>query len=504
MIKHEFQQLPMAKIAFGNRFRKDYGDIDELKSDIKTHGLLQPIGVMKKKTGKADYVVCYGGRRFLACRDLDFKTIPAMVYETMPEHLFRTLELLENVSRKEMSWQEEVLLTKRIHDLQVSQLGTAVPGVEDSGWGKEDTARLMGKSRTSVTLDIEAASVLEENPDLLEDCRNKSEVYRRIKRIKKAVIQQEQVKRLPETASSKAIESQYILGDFFEGVKSIPDASIDLIECDPPYGVEFSGGNVTKEEIENLRIETKESGQLYSEFLPKVIKECARVLKPAGWLIMWTPVYSEPLESKGIPTMGFFRVLMTEAGLKVCRIPGVWTKQRLSGSDSAGLSRNPSRVLASAYEPFYYATKMNGVITRQGRSNVFSYPTLPAAHKCHPTERPIELIQDVLLTFGDIGNKVLIPFLGSGNTILAAANIGMMAFGWELNNQYKPAFQKKVRGTEPGQYRSYNEPKPPRDKKLKAKITADLESAKTSVDVEKRAEKQWLNVLSKRAKEQSK
>ena len=83
--------------------------------------------------------------------------------------------------------------------------------------------------------------------------------------------------------------------------------------------------------------------------------------------------------------------------------------------------------------------------------------THPSNKKIHPTERPVEMVQEVIQTFGWEGCRVMIPFLGSGNTLLAASNLGMSAFGYDLSEEYKNAYIVRVNEARPGSYKSYRE-----------------------------------------------
>jgi site-specific DNA-methyltransferase (adenine-specific) len=66
------------------------------------------------------------------------------------------------------------------------------------------------------------------------------------------------------------------------------------------------------------------------------------------------------------------------------------------------------------------------------------------ADKKHPTERPIPLIKEIMETFVGPGSKVLVPFLGSGNTLIAAHRNSCYGEGFELTQSYKEAFIVKV------------------------------------------------------------
>ena len=66
------------------------------------------------------------------------------------------------------------------------------------------------------------------------------------------------------------------------------------------------------------------------------------------------------------------------------------------------------------------------------------------------------MIEEVLKTFCAPGQRVLVPFLGSGNTLLAAANYGMTGFGFDLSEEYRNSFMAKVQHGEPNNYQSYS------------------------------------------------
>lgn len=73
--------------------RKRVGDLTDLKRSIESVGLLQPILVRPVEKG---YEVVVGQRRYLACKELGFKEIPAVIKELADREALE-LSLIENV-----------------------------------------------------------------------------------------------------------------------------------------------------------------------------------------------------------------------------------------------------------------------------------------------------------------------------------------------------------------------------------------------------------------------
>jgi site-specific DNA-methyltransferase (adenine-specific) len=118
---------------------------------------------------------------------------------------------------------------------------------------------------------------------------------------------------------------------------------------------------------------------------------------------------------------------------------GIWTK-------TIGQNKHPQTKLSNAYEMFFYAYKGQPALNKAGRSNVFNYSPIPPNQKTHPTERPVDLTTEIYDTFAFPGSRILIPFLGSGNGLISAHNLGMSAVGFELTKACKDSFIVKVHG----------------------------------------------------------
>lgn len=72
-----------------------------------------------------------------------------------------------------------------------------------------------------------------------------------------------------------------------------------------------------------------------------------------------------------------------------------------------------------------------------GRRNVFIYPTNGSTREgTHPTEKPLPLMQELVMLFADPGDLIADPFMGSGTTGVAAVMGGRRFVGIEVSERY--------------------------------------------------------------------
>lgn len=78
-----------------------------------------------------------------------------------------------------------------------------------------------------------------------------------------------------------------------------------------------------------------------------------------------------------------------------------------------------------------------------GTSNVFTYPNV-LGNKLHPTEKPVELMRDLIINSTNEGDIVLDPFMGSGSTCLACKQTGREYVGIEIEQKYYDIAVKRL------------------------------------------------------------
>jgi len=427
--------IPTSSIIVSDRVREIMGDLDALELNMKESGLIAPLAVKDNQDGT--FRLLAGERRFTILQRNNILEVPARIYEQeLTELEMKIIEKSENFFRKDMEYYELDKLTLEIHTMQQSLHGVKAPGPGHEGWSTEDTGDMIGGvSKATVSQAIKRAELREVCPELFDGCKTAADATNVIKKMDEALIKQVIAKNLESKTDNKTLiqlSKSFILKDFFVGVKEIPAGVFHLVEIDPPYAIDLSKQKKKDGESQYTLSDYNEiPSESYQEFLSKVFKESYRVMADHSWLICWfapepwfDTVYQE----------------LNKAGFSTTRMCGIWTKS------VPGQNINPSIRLANSYEMFFYAWKGQPALNKAGHGNDFHYSPIPAQQKTHPTERPIELTNEIYETFAFPGSRVLIPFLGSGNGLISANSLGMSAIGFEIGKGYKDSFLVKVHG----------------------------------------------------------
>lgn len=68
--------------------------------------------------------------------------------------------------------------------------------------------------------------------------------------------------------------------------------------------------------------------------------------------------------------------------------------------------------------------------------NCFDWVRDTTTPRVHPTQKPVPLLERLIELFTDKGDVVIDPCAGSGTTLLAAANMGRRAYGFEIKKKF--------------------------------------------------------------------
>ncbi len=215
----------------------------------------------------------------------------------------------------------------------------------------------------------------------------------------------------------------------------LPDNSVHLMVTSPPY-------NVGKEYDEDLTLEE------YRAFLRRVWGEVYRVLVPGGRAcINVANLGRRPY----IPLHAFVIEDMMDVGF-LMRGEIIWNKGASASASTAWGSwksaSNPT--LRDIHEYILVFSKLTfrrpnpskreSTITREEflefTKSVWSFPAVKARHVGHPAPFPEELPYRCIQLYTFRGEVVLDPFMGSGQTALAALRTDRHFVGYEINPEY--------------------------------------------------------------------
>jgi site-specific DNA-methyltransferase (adenine-specific) len=76
--------------------------------------------------------------------------------------------------------------------------------------------------------------------------------------------------------------------------------------------------------------------------------------------------------------------------------------------------------------------------------NCMDWPRDNESEKLHPTQKPVQLLEQLIEIFTDEGDVVIDPCAGSGSTLIAADNKGRKSYGFEIKKNFHRAASKWI------------------------------------------------------------
>lgn len=91
---------------------------------------------------------------------------------------------------------------------------------------------------------------------------------------------------------------------------------------------------------------------------------------------------------------------------------------------------------------FKFKSKFNLKGDKKYKSNVLEYPK--SYNHYHPTEKPVPLLKDLILTYSDVGDTILDFTMGSGSTGVACRETNRNFIGIELEPKYYEIAEQRI------------------------------------------------------------
>jgi len=238
-------------------------------------------------------------------------------------------------------------------------------------------------------------------------------------------------------------------GDCIEAMRSLPDASIDMIFADPPYNLQL-GGDLSRPDGSHVDAVTDHWDQFdsfaaYDKFSREWLTEARRLLKPNGSLWVIGSYHNIFRLGAMLQDMGFW--ILNDI---------VWRKSNPMPNFKGTRFTNAHETLiwCSMGERAKYTFNYRAMKTLNDELQMRSDWVLPicsgqerlkkGGHKVHPTQKPEALLYRVMLATTNKGDVVLDPFFGTGTTGAVAKRLGREWIGCERESAYREAALERI------------------------------------------------------------
>lgn len=228
--------------------------------------------------------------------------------------------------------------------------------------------------------------------------------------------------------------------DAFDGMKQLPDASVDMVLTDPPYGTTCNKWDTP------IDLET-------------FWREIKRVIKPRAATLLFSQMPFSAYAVMSNPKMFRYEWICEKANatgfLNARRMPmkchenvlvfydklPVYNPQMIDGEP---YTRGQSGY-SSNYGRYFHEKKRNYSGKRFPRDVLRASWRSAYGKTLHPTQKPVSLCEYFIETYSNAGGLILDPFMGSATTAIAAMHEGRHFIGFENNAEYFDKAEKRIK-----------------------------------------------------------
>lgn len=235
----------------------------------------------------------------------------------------------------------------------------------------------------------------------------------------------------------KKLDIKLICCDAVEGMRSLPDESIDLIVTDPPYNLQKDYGNC----CDNLDFES------YIDFSSTWLREAKRVLKQTGTIYVFM----------GMRFISYiYKILEIDLGLYFNSwitwhyTQGIGKTKGYSPRHDDILMFTKSKNYTFNIDDIRIPQKYYRNINNMRGANPGNVWEFSHVHYCnagrenHPTQKPEGVFERMILASSNIGDVVLDPFVGSGTSARVCQQLDRKFIGFDNNIEYISLSQARL------------------------------------------------------------
>lgn len=239
--------------------------------------------------------------------------------------------------------------------------------------------------------------------------------------------------------------NEIVCAESYEYLKTLDDESVDIVLTSPPYN--FGMAYDSHKDMASTKT--------YVDTLLRILKQCQRVLKSGGRLI----INIQPNYKGYCPTHHYLTTGLIDAGM-IWRGEIIWLKNNLKKLTAWGSYMSPSSPYLNY--PFEFIEVFSkDTIKHEGKKEDIDItkdefikyvnghwsmaPETRMKEFDHPAMFPEELVKRCLKLFSYKNDLVLDPFNGVGTTTLVAHQMGRRYIGIDISGAYCDTAKDRIK-----------------------------------------------------------
>jgi DNA modification methylase len=340
--------------------------IEKVAMSLKEYGFRQPIVVDK------DRIIVAGHTRFRASKKLGLKQVPVSIIDNLTPEQINAYRIADNRTAEESEWDNELL------KMEIKELEAQDFKLDLLGFNEDQLNNILFEEKQGLTDEDEVPETPEEPISKLGDIW-------------------------------KLGNHRVMCGDSvnYEDVHKLMNNKIaDLVNTDPPYGVNYQSNMRTKSE----KFDVIKNDDKILDITPMIDKFSK------GWIFIWTTwkvidKWLDNTKSFGFPTN---MVVWHKGGGGIGDL-----KKTFSTDYEMALVFNRGAELCG---------KRIGSVWKLQKDKAIKYK--------HPTQKPVELSVEAIDKTTNPKSIVMDLFLGSGSSLIACEKMDRICYGMELDPKY--------------------------------------------------------------------
>ena len=340
--------------------------IEKVAMSLKEYGFRQPIVVDK------DRIIVAGHTRFRASKKLGLKQVPVSIIDNLTDEQINAYRIADNRTAEESEWDNE-LLKMEIKELEAKDFKLDLLGFND-----EQLNDILFEEKQGLTDEDEVPETPKEPISKLGD--------------------------IWKLGNHRVMCGNSV--DYEDVYKLMDNKIANLVNTDPPYGVNYQSNMRTKSD----KFDVIKNDDKILDINPMIDKFSK------GWVFIWTTwkvidKWLDNTKSFGFPTN---MVVWHKGGGGIGDL-----KKTFSTDYEMALVFNRGAELCG---------KRIGSVWKLQKDKAIKYK--------HPTQKPVELSVEAIDKTTKPKALILDLFLGSGSTLIACEKLDRICYGMELDPKY--------------------------------------------------------------------